>query len=301
MSQMLWYKVARVQHLGLYPSREPTRARFCSRPAIAAAMPLLIWSLSFFVRLVPLRHGERTRYRSEAKRARHRLGQDGRQADRLIGPNTLEPADPGPHARSTPAALGLRQAKEAKRLLDLGSEEDAPVLQQGAPSADLGTSHDLAALQEDLVLGGAIEARRTTVLPMIDRAGLGAHRIAGLPKPGDQRPAEPAVRRNHPPVPGEQRKRQGDAVGEFTIVEDGPAAGGTPDDLDTLPPAGTLIDHIPGLEVSEGQAGGSPPVEAEGRGRSAAYNRVQDRLVDRHVPGPGSGLIREHSQDGIRH
>src|ERR1700737_1003697 len=47
-SNRLWYKLPRVQDIACARSREPTRARSCSRPAIAAAMPLLIWSLLFF-------------------------------------------------------------------------------------------------------------------------------------------------------------------------------------------------------------------------------------------------------------
>src|SRR5207248_7893463 len=146
---MLWYKVARVQHLAWYPTPRADKGQI---PAAVLPSPLQCPSSS-----------GPCRFSCQGQDAHRELLADGlrdrgHQLGGIDGMHHLQPANPRRHGR--PQLLPLRggEPEQADRLLDLASEEDAAVLEQRSTATDLRAPHHLAAAEQDLVLGGAVEA-----------------------------------------------------------------------------------------------------------------------------------------------
>ena len=106
---------------------------------------------------------------------------------------------------------------------------------------------------------------------------------------------EPPQRRRQPLVNraialaqcAEGENRRGDGVGQFLVVPDGAAAGGAAHQVEAAAlDFRTIVAGQGRLVPSEREARRVPPVQPQKRG-AGPIRFMQQRLVDRHVLGPG--------------
>ena len=85
------------------------------------------------------------------------------------------------------------------------------------------------------------------------------------------------------------RLRAGDRIGQLVGVQNRAAAGGAAHDVVTQSATARQVDVGQRLVAAQGNAGGLPLVETQGRRHVAAARVRGDGFVDRHVPDAGSG------------
>src|SRR5205085_5631112 len=94
------------------------------------------------------------------------------------------------------------------------------------------------------------------------------------------------------PCPSAEGRREDDAVGHFLVVQNGSAPGRTPHESDAMPASIVVIDSSARFLVpAHRERRAKPPVEAKGRRRLIPARRLEQRLVDGHVPGSGPRTV----------